>query len=654
MGLLNVRARRQVTIFWVVIAFFAAHLCFVLLPRVFESWDAQAIDQLFVLRGRIPSLRPAYDSTVVHVDISNSSIQRLNSYYLNRSHYGRLVRNLAAMRSSVQVYDFIFAAPTSEKDDQPLIDATREAGSVIFGMALALSNSPAAARSEAENEGVSSFVHKTKWDVVVEGDASSFYDGAQPLLTFPGLAEASRGLGFLSIKADPDGVFRRAPLLVRYGGGFYPSLPFRAVCDYLGVTPENIHVKPGAYITLKGARRRGGPARDISIPIDRLGNMVVNFIGPWERMIHYNFADIYRASEDPRKMELWKDELDGRIVLISDVSTAATDIGPVPTDVNLPMSGLHTNIIHTILSGSFLRELSAVETAAIELSLLAAVLCLCLRFSSLGFSLGILAMALSYAAIVAVSFLYGRVILPVIRPMFFFGFAALLVTAYRYVCEEREKEVLRRSFEAYFPPAVVKRIVANPEMIRSKGEKKELTILFSDIKDFTALSADLSPDRIQKYLNDYFEAMVDIVFGYQGTVDKYIGDGLMVFFGDPEPQPDHALRCVRAAVDMQRKVRELGERWQEDAAGLPIRVRMGINTGEVVVGNMGSARRLSYTVLGSAVNLAQRLETKAPVGGILIAQRTYDLVKDLVPTRPLGQIQVKGIDEPVNVYEVLV
>jgi adenylate cyclase len=134
-------------------------------------------------------------------------------------------------------------------------------------------------------------------------------------------------------------------------------------------------------------------------------------------------------------------------------------------------------------------------------------------------------------------------------------------------------------------------------------------------------------------------------------VDRYIGDGLMVFFGDPEPQSDHALRCVKAAVDMQKKVGEMRERWERDG-GLPIQIRIGINTGEVVVGNMGSRRRLSYTVLGSAVNLAQRLEANAPVGGILISQATYDLVKDHVAACGPASIRVKGLDEPVAVYEV--
>jgi adenylate cyclase len=308
-------------------------------------------------------------------------------------------------------------------------------------------------------------------------------------------------------------------------------------------------------------------------------------------------------------------------------------------------------VIHTILTESFLKEFSGLEMLFTELLLLLIILMLSLRFSSLPFSIGTLALGGSYVAIAALFFFYGHFIFHIVRPLLIVTLTLISILAYRYISEEKEKEVLRRTFESYFPPLVVKKIMANPHMIASGGQKKELTILFSDIKDFTSYSATMTPDHIQRLLSEYFEAMTEIVFKHHGTVDKFIGDGLMVFFGDPDPQPDHALRCVNAAIEMQKKVREIKTKWERQG-DMPIQIRIGINTGTVVVGNMGSARRLSYTVLGSAVNLAQRLESNAPVEGILISQRTYDSVKDHVPTHPLGQMEVKGFDKPVSVYEV--
>ncbi len=193
--------------------------------------------------------------------------------------------------------------------------------------------------------------------------------------------------------------------------------------------------------------------------------------------------------------------------------------------------------------------------------------------------------------------------------------------------------------------------MANPELITTGGQKKELTIMFTDIKSFTTYSSTMAPDLIQKTLDEYFGAMVEIVFTYGGTVDKFIGDGLMVFFGDPEPQEDHAERCVRAAIAMQRKCRELKARWEHEGL-FPLRIRIGINSGPVVVGNMGSSRRLSYTVLGSDVNLAQRLESNAPVEGILISQRTFELLGGRIPATPQEPIFVKGLSAAIPVYTI--
>jgi len=182
-------------------------------------------------------------------------------------------------------------------------------------------------------------------------------------------------------------------------------------------------------------------------------------------------------------------------------------------------------------------------------------------------------------------------------------------------------------------------------------DKKELTILFSDIAGFTAWSSTRSADEIHRTLNKYFDAMADIVFAHEGTIDKYMGDGLMVFFGDPVHYPDHARRAVDAARAMQERTRKLRKEWERQG-GMPIVIRIGIHTGEVVVGNMGSRSRLDYTVIGSNVNLAQRLESNCPLGGILISEQVYRQLPKTDDIEPAGTIRAKGFDEPVTVYTV--
>jgi adenylate cyclase len=648
----------RATILVVVASFLAAYVLTWLAPRVFEPWNAQVMDLLFQWRSASKRFQPSYDPTIVHLDLNNSSIQQIDNFYLVRSAFvfAQVLRNLSQLGAAMQFYDFIFPSRSKEPaHDTALIESTTAAGNVYYGMAFALEEQvkpPLSVQEADKQKAILDFLRESKWSVTVEGKSNSLYFGADPLITFPALASAARGLGFISLKADRDGVHRRVPLLVRYEEGYYPSLPFRLVCDYLGVTPDRVVLRLGKEIVLLGACRPGSSPEDIHIPIDGRGNMLINYVGPWERMRHHSFADVYRLGEDREEMEIWREELEGKIVVVCDVSTGSGDIGPVPTDVDFPLAGLHANVINTILTRQFLIELTGRERLVVEALLLGLLVTLSLVGSSRVFLLGNLLLAISYLAAVAMFFLGAGVILRAVQPLIMITVTAVCVTAYRYLNEAKQKEVLRRSFEAHFPPSVVRKIMANPGMISLAGQKKELTILFSDIKNFTHYTATLAPDQIQKALNHYFEAMVEIVFRYQGTVDKYMGDGLMVFFGDPEPQPDHALRCVQAAIDMQTKTRELHDRWQREG-GMPIEIRIGINTGPVVVGDMGSARHLSYTVLGAAVNLAQRLESNAPVGGILISERTRELIEGKVRTRAQETIRIKGLEEPVSVYAIV-
>lgn len=625
-----------------------------LFPGVFELWNARFTDQLFRLRGDFQLWAPSYDETVVHLDINNTTIRELNDYYLNRGHYARVVENLARMQVALQGYDFIFAARSHAADDLAFIEATRSAGNVYFGVAFTLRQDGAAAPSSSGNAGTAapSIAGLDPWPIQWEGSLDSLPHALDGLPTFPELASVSQGMGFLNVKADRDGVFRRTPLLIRLSDGFYPSLPFRIACDYLGVSPGNIHLYPRSRIVLAGARKPGEPPRDVVIPIDERGNMVINFVGPWEAMRHYNFSDVYHAAKDHDELALWTEELQGRIVLVSDVSTGSTDLGPVPTDSSFPLSGLHANVIHTILTGNFIHHLSGVERRILEAAVLAAVLCVALRLTSYSFPVAMLALSLAFSGGAAMAFLMGQTRVEVAQSLIFMVAATLGVSVFRYVAATREREVIRKTFEAYFSPSVLQKVMQHPEALASRAERKELTVLFSDIKDFTLHSSKLSPDQIRAYLNEYFETMVEIVFRHGGTVDKYLGDGLMAFFGDPEPMENHAARCVLAAVEMQAAVGRMRPEWLE-RADFPLEVRIGVHTGEVVVGNMGSSRRWSYTVLGKAVNLTQRLEAAAPPGGILLSAQTAERLGGGIPLRYYRHLRLKGITEEVLTYLVV-
>ena len=628
-------------------SFCLSHLLFWVFPDAFDSWNRQTVDRLFLVRAALHP--PAYDSLILHVDIANSTIKKLN-FYFPRRYYGDVVNVLKRMNCSAAAFDIIFARKMQGDDDSILVSSTKAFGQAYYPVAFSLEDTTV--NRETVSSEVVHFLDSTSWTLDAK-DVGDFYKAGATLLTWNDLANAARGIGFISVEPDADGVFRRVPLLIRYGNKFYPSMAMRLVCDYLHVTPDRITVRGGRSITLGGAQLQGGSTRDIVIPIDSRGNMLINWIGDWSAMRHISFAQVLGIADDSDEIEAYGEQYGGSIAIIGDVSTGASDIGPTPFEQNYPLVGLHANTLNTILTQSFLFELPAATMLFVELIFAGLFFFFASRLLSVRFALAVSGLLVAYVVAAAVLFVYANVVVSIIRPLMSGVFSAASILVYWYVTEEREKQKLRSKFEQYFPPSVVRQLVDTPDMLTTMPKRKEVTIMFSDIKSFTTYSSTMTPEEISTTLNEYFEAMTDIVFKYGGTVDKFIGDGLMVFYGAPEPQPDHALRCVRAAIEMQLKCRELKARW-EPVGRLPLRIRIGINTGAVVVGDLGSARRMEYTVLGSDVNLAQRLESNAPVEGIMISEATYRHIKGEVLIRPLEPIIVKGLETPVVVYEVLV
>lgn len=655
----NNKRKLRDTILLVLCSFLAAHLCFWILPNVFEIWNSQVVDQLFVFRSSSEKLRPAYNNTIAHVDLNNSSIKRLENLYLNRSHFARVTRNLSAMHVSAQVYDFIFAARLDEMDDRALIEATHEAGNVYYGLAFELWQKDQLLRRKKKPQDAIPYLDGTKWRVIVVGDPQTFYVGTNPLATFFELASASRGLGSLSIKFDRDGVLRRVPLVVRYEGDFYPILPFRVICDYLKVPPEKIVVKPGKNITLQDVQRPGEKeSQDIVIPIDQQGNMLVNYIGPWGQMDHYNFADILLASEDRVELEMWGEELKGKIVVISDISTGSTDVGPVPTDANFPLSGVHANIMHQILTKSFLRELSEGEMLIVEVLLLGFVLFLSVRFSSIHFSTGTLFLGGFYVGTACVGFFYGSLIFHIVRPLLMVVFAVISIVVYRYIHEEREKmeslrqrDFIRQTFGRYLSREVVEELLGSPGGLELGGESREVTFLVSDLRGFTALSMKLSPQEVINILNRYLGRMVEVIRQYKGTLNEIEGDGILTFFGAPLVSKDDHERAVACAIEMQNAMGDVNA--EQKRLKLPeLSMGIGLNTGEVIVGNIGSEERAKYSAIGSPINTAYRVESYTVGGQILISPTTYEKVKPLVQVRGTMEVRFKGIEQRVTLYDV--
>lgn len=390
-------------------AILLVHILQWLLPDAAGIWNHRIIDRLFQFRAASSSYQPPYNDVVVHVDINQTTLQRLNRRHLTREHHARGIASLAAMATRAQLYDFVFASERSPREDDLLVAAAREAGNVFFGLVLLFETIDR--QREASPNGISSkdLLKAARWNVRFPDSFDAVPVARDAIITFPELASVSQGLGALNLRYDQDGVYRRYPLLFRYDNRAYPSIVLLTVCHYLGVAPDTVTLDPDRWLILPAARFPGASdPRDVRIPLDSSGNMIIDFIGPWERMRHYNFADILRALENPVETALWREELGDRIVVVSEVLSGASDAGPVPTDTHYPLSGVHANALHTILTESFFQPAPAAFQLTAELLLTALAVSAFAYLPATGFGAVILLSTLGYSSLAAAAFLHSR------------------------------------------------------------------------------------------------------------------------------------------------------------------------------------------------------------------------------------------------------
>jgi adenylate cyclase len=633
-------------------AFLLAWSLALLAPGFFDIVGLRILDAQFRLRYRLLGRQPI-DPSVAHVDIDDASLQDLPDTMDRAELVASALDVLASCEVSAVVLDMVFLQQESSPGSRRLVRAIGDAGVVYCPVVLRPASMKAPQPTQAREARARSaqVPPQAIWGLASGGRGLDIPSAGAGFSSSSALLAAARGVGHINSFPDPDGIYRRIPLLLRVPGGYVPSLALRTVCGYLGVSEDRVEVEGGRRILLRGAQYPDGRRRDIRIPVDRGGRLLLNIAGPWaDSFPHYPIARLVEAGGDEGLMSDLRDEMEGDLVVLSDVSSGGKDYGPVALEEYYPLSGLHANAVSSLLRGEFLVPPSTAARVVATVMLAALLFLLALRLRGAGFlvvAAGVLAL---FLAATAALFLFLRVVVDIALPALGTLFAAAAVSASTFLDQEREKAAFRARIEHYFSPPLLKKILDRPLLLEG-CEKKVLTVLFSDISGFTTWSSRQAPEDIRRMLNEYFEEMAGVVFSFEGTIDKYIGDGMLAFFGDPVEQRDHAERAVRAAIGMQRKVAELRGRW-EPAGGMAIAIRVGINTGEVVAGNMGSAQRLDYTVIGSNVNLASRLESGARPGQVLVSRATCEALPPSIPVRPAGTISAKGFSEPIEVFTV--
>ncbi len=598
-----------------------------------ETLEEKLLDYRFQIRGTI---KPP--ETVVIAAIDEKSIEKLGRWPWSRDKIARLVNKLNDAGAEIIVFDIILSE--KEKNDPLLGRAINDAGNVILPVVFDFERGSVM----PENE----MLLNSAFASVQNPDMFNKYNpimAKSVLIPVPEIIQNVMGLGHINMFPDSDGTLRWESLIIGYKGYLYPSITLQAAAFYLGIPHEKIVIKAAEGIQL-GKR---------FIPTDRWGRSLIHYYGSNQTFKHISISDILEDNFKP-------DALLGKIVLIGATAVGIYDLRVTPFSPAMPGVEKHANVISSILEKRFIRCFSQ-STNLIVLLLSGCLLSILIpKFKAAGASaitaIFLMLVLLSGYYLFAKNGLWMNIAYPSINILFIF----ISVTAYNYAVEERHARKIRAMFSSYVTERVVNELIKNPSMAKLGGERREITVLFSDVRGFTSLSERHSPEEVVSILNEYLGEMTDIVFKWEGTLDKFIGDAILAFWGAPMKQENHAELAVKCALNMVKRLEELQQKWQ--AEGKPVLdCGIGINTGEVLVGNIGAeGKKMDYTVIGDHVNLGSRVEglTRKYNVHILITEFTMNKIKDLITSGKLWRTEVtglekvvvKGKEQPVAIYEV--
>jgi adenylate cyclase len=657
-----------------------------------QDIEQRTLDTRFALRGKRP-----VDPRVVIVGIDDKTVQTIGSFPLPRNNYALLVRQLKQSGARVIAFDETFPTAASSEaldvlarlrseigasglhgqlqskvlqleqqlEQQSDVDAQfaaalKDAGNVVLGHRFGNEGSdPKLAEAYYNIVWAKSFpqVLKAKsgnqdfdLDRAWIQAGGPVYAGVEANL--PKLAEAAASYGFFNIAVDADGTIRRALFVIQYQDqDFFPSLDLQVLRQYENIPDQQI----AAYIAADGLERI--QFGDHLLHPWQDGSALINFAGPYHSYPHYSMVDVIQGT-------LPADTFRDKIVFVGPTALGIGDRANTPFKQGSSYMGVevHANILDNLLHSAEPGRTFLIRSFNEEIVDIAFIVFFGLglglwfgRTRPLTATLTALAALSAFSGFVYYGFAHWGRWYSFVVPSATLVASYASITSFRVIHEEREKRKIRRTFSQYLSPGVIALIEKDPnEYIRPGGEVKDLTVMFSDIRDFTTLSEGLTPDELVNLLNQYLSAMTDILFRNLGTLDKYIGDAIMAFWGSPFPQQDHAHCACRCALEMIASLEELNCNWEKQG-GRRIAIGIGLNTGPVNVGNMGSDKRLAWTVMGDNVNLASRLEgmTKQYRSRVIISESTYDQVADQFVGREVDRIRVKGKKKPVVIYELL-
>ena len=601
--ILSGRGMRVISLLLAVTSICSVTLLYYTQNSFLEAFEAKTYDLRFTeLRGALP---PDPDIAIIAID--DKSIAELGRFPWTRIEYARLLDKLTDAGAKAVLFDAFFPEHESKKADQAFAAAAKRAGNVILARSI-------------EFDKAFKVVGQTR--------------------SIPEIENSANGVGHINFMPEHDGVNRRNMLLINDGEKLMPSLGMMGAMAALGESKYSL----GAFDIALGARHIPVSA---NYPAQGIYSMWINFIGPSASYPHFSFADVVNGRVPPESLK-------GKVLFVGATAMGVYDMRVTPFDGNTPGVEVHAAIADDIITGRFVQQGGVESLLDIVFIILLGVIAYFFT-ASMRLYIALPATLLLTAAYFWLNyefFLQGHWLSMIYPPIS--AFTALLVgESFRFLVMERSARKMRVMFSSYLSDKLVARLEKNPEAARLGGDSKEVTVLFTDIKGFTSYSEGHTPQEVVARLNEYLGAMVQVVEQFDGTVDKFIGDGIMIYWGAPLAQADHAelaISCIRA---MRNKMDELRAKWTKEGVEL-FYIRGGLQSGDVVAGNVGfEGKKMEYTVIGDTVNQAARLESTAKFYGVsfLVGENTYEKTVTTCHYRELDRIRVIGKQTPVRIYE---
>jgi adenylate cyclase len=560
-----------------------------------ERFEATSYDLRFKASGG--SAEPEHGIAIVAID--EKSIKDFGRFPWPRERFAQMLDYASSSGARAILLDVFFPEESEPSRDLALQRAVADSGVVTLTVAI---------------------------EFALDGETGGI------VRNLPAFEDSAKALAHINAFPDADGIIRWGRLVIPYGGKDFPSLGLRAAAESLGA--EGFETEPFGVVL--GGKR---------IPTDSEHQMLINYTGPPGIFKRYSFSDVATGRIPP-------EELNDKVLLVGATALGIYDMRATPYSNNTPGVEIHANIAANIMKGNFI-ERGGFEAVLdmffiVVLSLVGGLSTIRLRpVAALPL---VLVLIIGYLGFAHWMFLRGSW-LSVVYPLAAAGLSYAVAAYLRFNYLDRRANRIRSMFSSYVSPKIVDELVKSPEAARIGGDSRVVTVLFADIRNYTRYSERRSPAEVVSILNEYLAEMTGVIMDYEGTLDKFMGDGILAYWGAPLPQENHAELAVRCSFKMLERLGRLHKKWLASGAE-PLECGIGINSGEVIAGNIGAeGKKMEYTVIGDNVNLAHRIQSESRrAGAPVITEDTYDRVRHLVEVEPMGEVALKGKVLQVEIY----